>query len=174
MTGLLFFGLSCYWFGSVDVNTPFWTLVWWVTLGRIGLALINPSLNVAAMRAVRSEHLGQGAGMINFFRQLGGAFGVNLLSVTLDRRTFFHSNALASVETAGNSATAELLSTMQNILAQGGASQDLQASGALHFLDRVIYAQAYTMGFRDSFLVCGLAFAVALVPAWMMGRTRAR
>ena len=97
-------------------------------------------------------------GMINFFRQLGGAFGVNLLSVVLDRRTFFHGNALASVETAGNSATAELLRTVEGVLAQGGLSENLQAAGALHFLDQVVYAQAYVMGFRDSFLVCGIAF----------------
>src|SRR5262245_6498468 len=126
MTGLLIFALTCYWFGAVDVNTPFWTLVWWVLLGRVGLSLINPALNVAALRAVRAENLGQGAGMINFFRQLGGAFGVNLLSVILDRRTFFHSNALASVETAGNSATADLLRTLESVLARGGVAESQQ------------------------------------------------
>jgi EmrB/QacA subfamily drug resistance transporter len=174
VTGLLIFALTCYWFGAVDVNTPFWTLVWWVLLGRIGLALINPSLNVAALRAVRAENLGQGAGMINFFRQLGGAFGVNLLSVVLDRRTFFHANALASVETAGNSATAELLQKVQGVLAQSGLSENVQAAGALHFLDKVVYAQAYVMGFRDSFLVCGIAFLLAVIPALMMARIRSR
>jgi EmrB/QacA subfamily drug resistance transporter len=172
MTGLLIFALTCYWFGAVDVNTPFWTLVWWVLLGRIGLTLINPALNVAALRAVRAENLGQGAGMINFFRQLGGAFGVNLLSVILDRRTSFHANALASVETAGNSATAELLRTMESVLARGGLPESLQAAGALHYLDRVVYAQAYTLGFRDSFLICGIAFLLAVIPAAIMARTR--
>jgi EmrB/QacA subfamily drug resistance transporter len=173
MTGLLIFALTCYWFGAVDVNTPFWTLVWWVLLGRVGLALINPALNVAALRAVRAESLGQGAGMINFFRQLGGAFGVNLLSVILDRRTAFHANALASVETAANSATADLLRTVEGVLAQSGLPENLQAAGAMHFLDRVVYAQAYTLGFRDSFLVCGIAFMLAVVPAVIMARTRA-
>ena len=172
MTGLALFALSCYWFGSADANTPFWSLVWWVTLSRIGLALINPALNVAAMRAVNTEHLGQGAGMINFCRQLGGAFGVNLLSVMLDRRTFFHSDALTSVQTAANSATAELLRNLHGLLAQAGAPPELQASSALHFLGRMIYAQAYTMGFRDSFLICGAVFVLALIPAWIMGRAR--
>ncbi len=172
ITGLLCFGLSCYWFGSVDANTPFWALVWWVVLGRIGLAMINPALNAGALRALRTELLGQGAGMINFSRQLGGAFGVNLLSIILDRRTFFHSTSLASVQTSANSATAELLRTMQNVLARGGVSADLQLPGALHFLDRVVYAQAYTQGFRDSFLVCALVFLCALIPAWLMGGAR--
>ena len=51
--------------------------------------------------------------MINFFRQLGGAFGVNLLSVSLDRDTFHYSDRLTSMQSAGNSATRELLSTME-------------------------------------------------------------
>ena len=111
--------------------------------------------------------------MINFSRQLGGAFGVNLLSVLLDRRTFFHGNALASVQTSGNSATAEFLRRVQELLVQAGLPPDLQLSGALHFLDRVVYAQAYTLGFRDSFLVVGIVFTVALIPAWIMGKSKA-
>jgi len=174
MAGLVFFAISCYWFGSADVNTPFWSLVWWVTLSRIALALINPSLNVAAMRSVRTENLGQGAGMINFCRQLGGAFGVNLLSIILDRRTFFHSQALAGVQTAANSATAELLRNLNDVLAQAGAPPELQSAGALHYLGQVVYAQAHTLGFRDSFLVCAVVFTLALVPAWVMGQAKAR
>jgi hypothetical protein len=111
--------------------------------------------------------------MINFFRQLGGAFGVNLLSVTLDRRTFFYSDTLTSLQTAGNSATAELLDSVERLLAQAGAPPDLQSAGALHFLGRVVYAQAYTIAFRDCFLIVTLVFMLALIPAWIMGR-RAR
>jgi len=172
IVGLVLFAVSCHWFGGADVNTPFWTLVWWVMLSRVGMALINPSLNVAAMRAVRPDHQGQGAGMINFSRQLGGAFGVNLLSVMLDRRTLLHSNALVSAQTAANSATTELLHNIRDVLAQAGAPPDLQVSGALHYLGRVIYSQAYMLGFRDSFLLCGAAFVLALIPAWIMGRAR--
>jgi hypothetical protein len=55
------------------VNTPFWTLVWWVLLGRIGLTLIMPALNVAALRTVRAGKPRQGRRHDQFFRQLGGA-----------------------------------------------------------------------------------------------------
>ena len=128
-------------------------IAWCVVLSRIGLALIKPALNVAALRALQPELLGQGAGMINFARQLGGAFGVNLLSVTLDRRTFFHSDALTSMQTAANSATAELLRQIGRLLAQARRRRrTCRSAGALHYLGRVVYAQAYTMGFRDSFL----------------------
>jgi hypothetical protein len=108
--------------------------------------------------------------MINFFRQLGGAFGVNLLSVSLDRDTFFYSDRLTSMETAGNSATTELLRSVGNLLAQAGLPSNVQSAGALDYLGRVIYVQAYTLAFRDCFLIVTVVFILALIPAWLMGR----
>jgi MFS transporter, DHA2 family, multidrug resistance protein len=172
IAGLLCFAVSSWWLAHVDANLSFWTIAWCVVISRVGLALIKPALNVAALRALQPEQLGQGAGVINFSRQLGGAFGVNLLSVILDRRTFFHSDILTSLQTSGNSATAELLRQIEALLAQAGASADLQSAGALHYLGRVVYAQAYTMGFQDSFLVVAVIFVAGLVPAWIMGRSR--
>jgi hypothetical protein len=110
--------------------------------------------------------------MINFARQLGGAFGVNGLSVYLDRRTFLHSDTMTSLQTAANTATAELRMHIESLLAQAGASTELQSAGALHYLGRVVYAQAYTLGFRDSFLLVAVIFALGLIPAWIMGRVR--
>ena len=171
LSGFVCLILSSYWLIDIDVNSGFWMVAGCVILSRVGLGLIKPSLNLTAMRALRPELLGQGAGMINFARQLGGAFGVNLLSVTLDRRTVFHSDAITSMQTAGNSGTAELLRTMQMILAQAGVSPDIQMAGALQFLGRMVHAQAYTMGFRDSFLIVTIVFTIGLIPAWIMGRS---
>jgi len=170
IAGVLCFAISSFLLASVDANMPFWTIAWCVVLSRIGFGLIKPSLSVAALRALEPRLVGQGAGMVNFARQMGGAFGVNLLSVILDRRTFFHSDTLTALQTSANSATTELLRTMEQLLAQAGVPPDLQSAGALHYLGRVIYAQAYTMGFRDSFLITAIVFTFALIPAWIMGR----
>jgi hypothetical protein len=73
------------------------------------------------------------------------------------------------METAGNSATTELLHSVERLLGQAGAPSDLQSAGALHFLGRVVYAQASTLAFRDCFLIVTLVFILALIPAWLMG-----
>lgn len=173
-SGLLCFVLSAYWLSDVDVNTSFWLIAGCVILSRIGLGLIKPSLNVTALRALQPAQLGHGAGMINFSRQLGGAFGVNLLSIMLDRRTFFHTDVYASLQTGANTATTEALRAMQSLLAQAGVADDLQMPGALHYLGRVLYAQAYTMGFRDSFLIIAVVFTLGFIPAWIMGQADGR
>jgi MFS transporter, DHA2 family, multidrug resistance protein len=169
ITGLSCFAASTYWMRDVDVNTAFWWMLTCVVVSRLGQSLINPTLNATAMRSLHTAQLRQGAGMINFFRQLGGAFGVNLLSVSLDRQTFFYSDRLTSVQTADNSATTELLRSVERLLEQAGASSDLQSSGALDFLGRVVYAQAYTLAFRDCFLIVTMMFILAFIPAWLMG-----
>jgi len=172
LSGLGCFAISAWWMGSLDAGTSFWTLAWWIAVSRTGLALIKPSLNVAALRALPAAQLSQGAGMINFFRQLGGAFGTNLLSVTLDVRTHVHGEALVALQTAGNSTTTELLRIMRGLLAQAGLGAEQQAAGALHYLGRVVHAQALTLGFRDSFLVVAIVFVIGFIPAWIMGRER--
>ena len=172
IAGLLCFAISSYGMSLVDTNTSFWTMAWLVVMTRVGLALIKPSLNLSALRPLPQELLTHGAGMINFARQLGAAFGVNTLSLILDERTMFHSNSLTSTQSAANSATAELLTQMQALLAQAGLAADIQSAAALHHLGKVVYAQASTFGFRDSFLVCALIFMIALVPAWIMGMQR--
>ena len=63
---------------------------------------------------------------------------------------------------------------MQVLLAQAGVPPDLQMAGALHFLGTVVHAQAYTMGFRDSFLITAVIFTIGLIPAWIMGRGAVR
>jgi len=170
ITGLSGFAISTYWMHDVDTNTSFAWMLTCVIISRVGQSLINPTLNATAMRSLQTTQLRQGAGMINFFRQLGGALGVNLLSVSLDRDTFYYSDRLTSMETAGNSSTTELLRSIEQLLAQAGASPDVQSAGALHYLGRVVYAQAYTLGFRDCFIIVTVVFVLAFIPAWMMGR----
>lgn len=174
ITGLLCFVVSSYLLASVDANMSFWTIAWCVIISRMGFGFIKPAISVAALRALEPQLVGQGAGMINFARQIGGAFGVNTLSVILDRRTFFHSDTLTSLQTSANSATLELLRNIEALLARSGVPEDLQSAGALHYLGRVIHAQAYTMGFRDSFLITAIVFTFALIPAWIMGREAVR
>ena len=87
ITGLSAFALSTYWLHAVDVNTAYWLILVSVVVSRLGQALINPTLNATAMRSLQTTQLRQGAGMINFFRQLGGAFGdaqLEFFSMTFD------------------------------------------------------------------------------------------
>lgn len=168
--GLLLFALGSVLLHLTDVNTAFLTLVIYVIIGRVGQSIMLPAINVSALNALPPEKLNNGSGTINFIRLMGGAFGVNLLIVYLETRTEFHSAALTATQTPDNPQSRELLSQISSLLSQGGASEGLLQPGSLHFLGRVIEAQAYTMGFKDSFMITAVVFVCALVPAFMLGK----
>ena len=86
ITGLVLFAASTLLFTRADTATGFWTLAAWLALGRVGLGLVIPALNVGAVQALRGAELAYASAGVNFIRQLGGAAGVNLLAVLLQWR----------------------------------------------------------------------------------------
>jgi EmrB/QacA subfamily drug resistance transporter len=175
MTGLALFGLSCWFSAGVDVDTPFWTLALLVMLGRVGLGVMLPALNAGALRALPPDRLAQGSGSLNFVRQLGGAFGVNLLSVLVDRRTIFHGDALAQALTPANSAGIEALTRLSIIFSHWGNPFGDRLPTGVHpgsmaFLETVLIPKARLFAYQDGFFVVAIVFFLAIIPAFIMGR----
>ncbi|MGE4538292.1 MAG: DHA2 family efflux MFS transporter permease subunit [Desulfovibrio sp.] len=169
--GLAVFGYSSWLMTDAGTSTDFWTFTWWVLLGRLGLGCITPALNSGAVRVLMPEQMGQGAGNINFMRQLGGAVGVSLLSVYLERQTTLYCQALNALQT-GTHAAADTLDVISLLLTRAGVSDDvsqaLRPEAAYHFLSQMIAAQGRMMGFRESFLLTAAVFVAGIVPALFM------
>jgi len=161
--GLLCFALSCWLIGDVGTDTPFWTLAMWILIGRVGLGLTLPNMNVGAMRALPQHLLGQGAGSINFFRMLGGAFGTNLLAVFMERRGQFHAEAQWG-RVDGGAVALETRRLLEGLYAQAGIPEVIRRDAAYEFMGRMLEAQAGLQGFRDAFLAVAVICLVAILP----------
>ncbi|WP_137888210.1 DHA2 family efflux MFS transporter permease subunit [Pseudomonas sp. 2FE] len=86
ISGLLVFALSAAGLGWLEQGASFAVLCFWACVGRFGLGLLLPALSTGSLDILSPEELAQGAGAITFVRQLGGAFGVNLLTFFLEWR----------------------------------------------------------------------------------------
>lgn len=172
--GLAIFALSSFLTTGIDIDMAFWTLAWITALSRVGLGFIFPSLTAASLKVLPLELVAQGSGAINFIRQLGGAFGVNLLAVLLERRTILHADALAATQTPDNAATMSLLAEVARMMQIAGLPDFQQVPAAISYLGQAVYLQANTAAFRDGFLVVAIVFAVALLPTWLLDRAEAR
>jgi EmrB/QacA subfamily drug resistance transporter len=161
--GLAIFAVSSVLIGGVGTDTPFWTLAIWILIGRIGLGLTMPNMNVGAMRALPPPLFGQGAGAINFFRMLGGAFGTNLLSIHLEQRTQAHAEAL-NARLEGAPAALEARRLLEGLFQQGGLPEVIRHDAAYDFMTRMVEAQGLMLGFRDAFLITGLVCLLAILP----------
>ncbi|MDR2710343.1 MAG: DHA2 family efflux MFS transporter permease subunit [Burkholderiales bacterium] len=165
--GMTLFAISNYLMSFVDMDIAFWTLAGYVILGRIGMGFIMPSLNNGSLRVLDPRLISDGAGAINFIRQLGGAVGVNLLSVYLERQTTTYAAAFNSMQ-SGTPTGVETLRHITAALDQAGLTEAAAANEAHRFLSNMISAQASVMGYRESFLFAAVLSFITLVPVWFM------
>ena len=171
MTGCALFSAAAWLMSESDVNTAFWIFAGYTIMSRVALGMVMPNLGKVAMTSVPGDKLNQAAGTYNFIRQMGGAFGVNLTAVAIDMRTARHAELLTATQTPDNAQSAELLARVAALLHRSGVSDAALQPGALDYLGKLIHAQALALGFQDAFFFTCFAFALAFVPAWLLGRT---
>jgi MFS transporter, DHA2 family, multidrug resistance protein len=172
--GLLLFSTGFAWMCTADVDTTFATLVAMVMVSRLGLGFINPSLNSSSLKAVPADKIRQGAGVANFMRQLGGAFGINLMVAFFEVRTSFHAEALTATQDWANRSSSRLLTLVEQLMQRSGLPFQQQKAGAYEYLGAMLQAKAEMLAFSDTFIVVGLVALLALVPAAMLSRSQRR
>ena len=87
VAGLALFALSSLLLAFAGPSTGFALLALWLVIGRAGLGMLIPALNVGAVQALSGTELAYASSAVNFVRQLGGAAGVNVLAVVLEWRS---------------------------------------------------------------------------------------
>ena len=170
IAGLILFAIGTVPMADADVNTAFVAIAIYGIITLLGVSLTQPFIITVALRTLPSEKLNSGAGTMNFIRQLGGSLGINAWVVFLEMRTHYHSEILTTTQSSDNAASRELLDNVGHILREGGVSEPIQQSGALHYLGQVVHAQGATLGFQDGFWVLVAAYLIGIWPAWMLGR----
>jgi DHA2 family multidrug resistance protein len=107
-------------------------------------------------------------------RQLGGAFGINLMVAFFEVRTSFHAEALTATQDWANRSSSRLLTLVEQLMQRSGLPFQQQKAGAYEYLGAMLQAKAEMLAFSDTFIVVGLVALLALVPAAMLSRSQRR
>jgi len=91
--GLVLLAVSFFLMLGVGLGTSLAVITLWAVVGRLGLGMILPSLNLGSMQGVPKALISHGSSTINFLRQLGGAVGIGLVGNVLEWRLRAHAAA---------------------------------------------------------------------------------
>jgi predicted MFS family arabinose efflux permease len=91
--GLVLLAASFFLMLGVGLATSLLVITLWAVVGRLGLGMILPSLNLGSMQGVPNSLISHGSSTINFLRQLGGAVGIGLVGNVLEWRLRSHTAA---------------------------------------------------------------------------------
>jgi EmrB/QacA subfamily drug resistance transporter len=81
--GMALLGVSLLFYQRAGVHSDFWTLLPAMIIGGIGMASTMSPMTSAAMGAVPVDKAGVGSGVLNSFRQVGGALGIAAMGAIL-------------------------------------------------------------------------------------------
>ena len=176
-TILIYTGIACgiagtFAMASGDANTPLLSVLLFAIVCRIGQSFMGPSITASAVRALPPEDINKASGTINFFRQMGGAFGINCLVASVEMRTSFHHQGLYATQTAANTSTGEFLGAARELLAPTGLPDAVADQVALAFLGEAVVAQSGALAWRDGFLLICIVFMLASLPTWLLARAQ--
>lgn len=138
---------------SVTSATPLALTTAYLALSGAGLGLVMPVMLVAVQNVVETRDLGAGTASVDFFRSVGGAFGVAFFGAVLTARLASHLGAVPGHEAYGAAPAAALL--------HAGAGALNSAPAVLH--GAVVLAA--TQAFHDTFRVGALIALATLVIA---------
>ncbi len=123
-----------------------------------GVALMTCMLPVSilALGTLPPNRIKNASGLFNLMRNLGGAFGLAIITTILNKRTDLHLERLRETMTWSRQAVVEQLS---NFTAGFNTTLGLDGSqAALTTLSNLVRQQALVMAFSDVFLLLAIVF----------------
>ena len=166
--GVLFSALSLYWLSFVDLRTSQTTAYLMLVVRGLGIGFIFPPLMNLALKCLPPEKTAIGSGLMNVSRQIGGAFGVAIIGVLLDRREVFHHSLFAQAQNLNSFTTNFFLSHFQEYFQKLGSVEIAAYKKALAVLQLLVKQKAMVASFDDCFFIAGITFLLALIPTALL------
>jgi DHA2 family multidrug resistance protein len=117
----------------------------------IGMAFLFVPLTTLAIQDLKGREIGQGTGLNNMGRQLGGSFGIAALTTLIHIRNGVHrSNLLSNVNEYNNAFMAKLQGITQNFVAKGYTLINAKQA-AYRAIDGMVTKQTFLLTYTDAY-----------------------
>ena len=148
---------------SINPDTSDQSLFWPLILRGVTTVMMFLPLSLATLGPLPREEVGAGSGFYNLTRQLGGSFGIAMLTVVLDHQQAVHRSQLVQHLSSTNPLLQDRLQGMTAWL-------DGQANQALELLSLQVDRQAALLAYADVFRLVALVFALAIPLVLLLGK----
>ncbi|HEV2854346.1 MAG TPA: DHA2 family efflux MFS transporter permease subunit [Thermoanaerobaculia bacterium] len=150
-----------------DRHDFFWPLI----LRGVGLGLLFVPLTTMALSGLRGKDIPQGAGLTNMMRQLGGSFGIALVTTFIQHRSWTHRVNLLSHVSIYDPAVRERLSAVTGGLMARGSDFYQAQRQAYAAIEGAVVRQTFLLTYMDAFRVVGVFF-LCCIPLLLLFKRR--
>lgn len=135
----------------------------------LAMGMMFSPLTAIATLDIPKEKMGQASGLINVIRQIGGSFGVALLSTLLITRQIYHSQLYGEALNQNSTVYKGVMANMSNYLVHNvGSTFSTAAQQGEYLLLSNLHNQAFVEAISDDFLLAAIITLVSAIPIFFL------
>ncbi len=161
--GFLAFFIFTYWMHNMMTpDTGEEHLFWPLIVRGIGLGLLFVPITTLSLSSLKGKSIGEGAAFTGMMRQLGGSFGIAIITTFIARFGQEHRvNLIADLDLTRVIVQNRLLALQRGFISKG-FSPDMALQKAYKVLDYGVTKQSSVLSYMDVFLYLGILFLVCI------------
>jgi DHA2 family multidrug resistance protein len=158
----IFFGFTFWMYSIMTPDTGAEHMFWPLILRGMGLGLLFVPITTMALSTLKGKSIGEGAAFTGMMRQLGGSFGIALISTFITRFTQSHRVNLVSHEQVTDYAVQQRVHQLQQGFMARGFSSSEALNKAYAAMEGGVLKQATVLSYMDIFLYLGILFLICI------------
>jgi len=170
--GMLTFFFFCFWgYKILTPDTGEEAFFWMLIMRGIGMGMLFIPITTLSLSTLKGQQIGQGAAFTGMMRQLGGSFGIALITTFMAHQQMVHRSSLVSNMSVYSSQTQQRVSGMQHSFESKGMTPNVALGSTYRSLEYSIYKQAAVLSYMDVFMYLGIIFLIC-VPFVLMVKSK--
>ena len=158
----IFFGYSFFMYGLITNDTGAEHMFLPLIIRGVGLGLLFVPVMTLSLSTLSGKAIGEGASFTGMSRQLGGSFGIALITTFISRDSQHHRVDLIGNLDPTKFEVQQRIAQMQANFIGKGFSPNEALSKAYQLLDGAVTKQATVLSYMDVFLYLGLLFLICV------------
>jgi len=157
--GFLVFFIFTFWMHNIITpDTGEEHMFWPLILRGIGLGLLFVPITTLSLSTLKGKQIGEGAAFTGMMRQLGGSFGIAIITTFITRFTQEHRVNLNSHLDVSSLEVQQRVQQLQQGFMSKGFSSNEALGKAYQVLDLTVLQQSTVMSYMDIFMYLGVMF----------------
>ncbi|MBS1688584.1 MAG: DHA2 family efflux MFS transporter permease subunit [Bacteroidetes bacterium] len=161
--GMILFFLYSFWgYKILTPDTGADNFFWMLIVRGLGMGMLFIPITTLSLSTLKGQQIGQGAAFTGMMRQLGGSFGVALITTFMAHQTILHRSDLVSNLNTNSATVQQRVHGLQSSYIAKGMSPDVALNSAYQTMDYMVSKQAAVLSYMDVFLYLGLMFLICV------------
>jgi DHA2 family multidrug resistance protein len=171
--GMFVFFIYSFWgFKIITPDTAKADFFWMLIARGVGLGLLFIPITALSLSSLKGQQIGQGAAFTGMMRQLGGSFGIALITTILSRRIVLHASNLKASMPTYDLQVQQRVAGMKAAAISNGFQPDVALQRAYAGLEGTVAKQATVLSYMDIFLYLGAMFLICLPIVLMVRQSK--